>query len=118
MILCYVCYNIIDEFICFLIYLSMPIHNVLWRARVRHFNTFKSRLQGNLEIGYPFSFLKIIPFLICCIFSSLIHCISFFYTSLHFFCISIYHKSCRSGNCRDAFSAISAIHKSHIKLFW
>ena len=55
----------------------MSIDNVLWRARVGHFNEFKSRMQENSEKRYPLSSLKIIPFLIYFIFSRLIHFISF-----------------------------------------
>ena len=55
----------------------MPIDNVLCRARLDHFNEFKSRTQGNSETRYSLSSLKIILFLIYIIFSKLIHCISF-----------------------------------------
>ena len=55
----------------------MPIDKVLCRARLGHFNAFKSRTQGNSETRYTLSSLKIILFLIYFIFSKLIHCISF-----------------------------------------
>ena len=55
----------------------MPIDNVLWRARVGHVSAFKYQTQGNSEMRYPLSFLKIILFLIYFIFSRLIRCISF-----------------------------------------
>ena len=54
----------------------MPIDNVLWRARVGHFNAFKSRMQGNSKTRYPLSFLKIILFSIYFIFFRLTYCIS------------------------------------------
>ena len=53
----------------------MPINNVLWRARVGHFNAFKSQMQENSGMRYPLSFLNIILFLIYFIFYRLIHCI-------------------------------------------
>ena len=65
-----------EELICFLFYLSMPIDNILWPARVGHFNAFKSGTQANSEMRYSLSFLKIILVLIYFIFSRLIYCIS------------------------------------------
>ena len=44
--------------------LSMAINNVSLRARVGHFNAFKSPMQRNSEMRYHLSFLKIILSLI------------------------------------------------------
>ena len=49
-------------------YLFIHADNVLWRARVGHFNAFKSWIQGNTQMRYSSSFLKIIPFLFTLIF--------------------------------------------------
>ena len=49
-------------------YLFIHADNVLWRARVGHFNAFKSWIQGNTQMRYSSSFLKIIPFLFPLIF--------------------------------------------------
>ena len=65
-----------EELICFLFYLFMPIDNVLWSARVGHFNAFKSGTQANSEMRYYLSFLKIILVLIYFIFTRLIYYIS------------------------------------------
>ena len=94
------------------IYLSIPIDNVLCRAKVGHLNAFKYRMQRNWEMRYPLSFLKIIPFLVYFIFSRLIHCISiiFHYISSIFRSITNYLEA---GKCGDA---LSTIYENLIKL--
>ena len=80
------CHKIIEEFICVLFYLSMWIDNLLWSARVAHFNVFNFRTKGNSKMRYPLSLLNIILFLIY-FFSRLIYCVSssaFHYISLTF----------------------------------
>ena len=94
------------------IYLSIPIDNVLCRAEVGHLNAFKSRMQRNSEMRYPLSFLKIIPYLVYFIFSRLIHCISiiFHYISSTFRSITNYLEAEKCGD------ALSTIYENLIKL--
>ena len=68
---------IIEEFNCFLFYLSMPIHGVLWRTRVGIFNGFKSQTQVKSNMKNPLLFLKIFLFFINYIYARLIYLISF-----------------------------------------
>ena len=71
------CHRIIEEFKCFLFYLSMLIDGVLWRARLGIFNAFKFQTQVKPNMKNLLLFLKIFLFFINYVYARLIYLISF-----------------------------------------